>query len=109
MKLLMVSVGEGRYAVPADAVVQIVDPAVEVDFHLEESEAVYRGERFPVLDLHAVAGERRGPSPVYLLLEGARGRSIVPVDGAEAIRDVPAGGISPPSAVIFARPPRAVR
>jgi len=109
MKLLMVSVGEGRYAVPADAVAQIVDPAVEVDFHLEESEAVYRGERFPVLDLHAVAGERRGPSPVYLLLEGARGRSIVPVDGAEAIRDVPAGDIAPLPAFIFARPRRAFR
>src|SRR2546422_1875021 len=109
MKLLMVSVGEGRYAVPADAVAQIVDPAVEVDFHLEESEAVYRGERFPVLDLHAATGERRGPSPVYLLLEGARHRAIVPVDGAEAIRDVPAGDIAPLPAFIFARPRRAFR
>ena len=77
MKLLMVSVGDGLYAVSADAVAQIVDPALESDFHLEESEAVFRGERFPFLDLRDAAGERRGPYPVYLLLEGARCRAIV--------------------------------
>jgi chemotaxis signal transduction protein len=109
MKLLMVSVGKGLYAVPADAVAQIVDPALESDFHLEESEAVFRGERFPFLDLHAAAGERRGPSPVYLLLEGARCRTIVAVDGAEAIREVPAGDIAPLPEFIFARPRRAFR
>jgi chemotaxis signal transduction protein len=109
MKLLMVSVGEGRYAVPADAVAQIVDPALEADFHLEDREAVYRGERFPILDLHAAAGERRGPSPVYLLLEGVRRRVIVAVDGAEAIRDVPAGDIAPLPAFIFAWPRRTFR
>jgi len=109
MKLLMVSVGEGRYAVPADAVAQIVDPAVEADFHLEDSAAVYRGERLAVLDLHAAAGERRGPAPVYLLLAGARRRVIIAVDGAEAIRDVPAGDIAPLPAFIFARPRRAFR
>ena len=109
MKLLIVSVGEGRYGVPADAVAQIVDPALEADFHLEEAEAVYRGERFPVLDLHAVADERRGPSPVYLLLEGARRRAIVAVDGTEAIREVPAGDIAPLPAYIFARSRRAFR
>ena len=105
----MVSVGEGRYAVPADAVTQIVDPALEADFHLEDAEAVYRGERYPVLDLHAAAGEQPGPSPVYLLLEGERRRAIVAVDGAEAIREVPAGDIAPLPAFIFARPRRAFR
>jgi chemotaxis signal transduction protein len=109
MKLLMVSVGEGRYAVPADAVAQIVDPALESDFHLEDAEAVYRGERLPLLDLHEAAGERRGPSPVYLLLEGARRRVVIAVDGAEAIREVPAGDIAPLPAFIFARPRRSFR
>ncbi len=109
MKLLMVSVGEGRYAVSADAVAQIVDPAVEADFHLEEAEAVYRGERIALLDLHAAAGERRGPSPLYLLLESARGRAMMAVDGAQAIREVPAGDIAPLPAFIFERPRRAFR
>jgi chemotaxis signal transduction protein len=109
MKLLMVNVGEGRYAVPADAVAQIVDPALEADFHLEDSEAVFRGERFPVFDLHAAAGERRGPAPVYLLLQGARRRAVVAVDGAESIREVSASDIAPLPAFIFARPRRAFR
>jgi chemotaxis signal transduction protein len=109
MKLLMVSVGEGRYAVSADAVAQIVDPALESEFHLEDAEAVYRGERLPLLDLHEAAGERRGPRPVYLLLEGARRRVIIAVDGADAIREVPAGDIAPLPAFIFARPRRAFR
>src|SRR5256885_7685771 len=102
MKLLMVNVGEGRYAVPADAVEQIVDPALEGDFRLEECEAVFRGERFPLVDLHAAAGERRGPAPVCLLLHGARRRAVIAVDGAEAIRDVSAGEIAPLPAFIFA-------
>jgi len=109
MKLLMVSVGEGRYAVPADTVTQILDPALEGDFHLEESEAVYRGERFPVLDLHAAAGERRGHPRVYLVLEGARRRAIVPVDGADAIREVPATAIAPLPPFIFSQPGRVFR
>src|SRR5256885_15513151 len=105
MKLLMVNVGEGRYAVPADAVEQIVDPALEGDFHLEESEAVFRGERFPLVDLHAAAGERRGPAPGYLVLHGGRRRAVIAVDGAEAIRDGSAGGGGPPSGLLFARAP----
>jgi chemotaxis signal transduction protein len=109
MKLLMVNVGEGRYAVPADTVGRIVDPATEPDFHLEESTAVVHGERLPLLDLHAVAGEIAGPSPVYLLLEGRHRRVIVPVDGAEAIRDVPAGDIAPLPVFIFAQRSRAFR
>lgn len=109
MKLLMVSVGEARYAVQADAVTQILDPAQEADFQLGEAEAFFRGERLPLIDLHAAAGERRGPSPVYLLLEGARSRAFVPVDGAEAIREVPATAIAPLPPFIFPRPGRAFR
>lgn len=109
MKLLMVSVGKARYAVQADAVRQILDPAQETDLHLEESQAVFRGERIPLIDLHAAAGERRGLSPLYLLLEGARRRAIVPVDGTEAIREVPAADIAPLPPFIFPRPGRAFR
>ncbi len=109
MKLLMVSVGGARYAVQADAVTQILDPALEADLHLEESEAVYRGERFPLIDLHAAAGERRGRFPVYLLLAGARSRGIVPVDGAESIREIPATAIAPLPPFIFPRPGRVFR
>jgi chemotaxis signal transduction protein len=109
MKLLMVSVGEARYAVQADAVTRILDPALEADFHLEESEAVFRGERFPLIDLHAAAGEERGRSPVYLLLEGGRRRAIVSVDGTEAIREIPATAIAPLPPFIFQRPGRVFR
>src|SRR5881296_836937 len=109
MKLLMVNVGEGRYAVPADAVAQIVDPALESDFHLEDCEAVFRGERLRLFDLHAAAGERRGPAPVYLLLQASLRRVVVAVDGAESIREVPAGEIAPLPAFIFARSRRTFR
>ena len=109
MKLLMVNVGEGRYAVPADAVVQILDPAAENDFHLEQTEAVVRGERVARVDLHAAAGEVPGPRPVYLLIEAGARRAVVAVDGAEAIRDVPAGDIAPLPAFIFERDRRAFR
>ena len=109
MKLLMVNVGEGRFAVLADAVEQILDPALEADFHLEEFAAVFRGERFPLVDLHAASGEKRGPAPVYLVLQGARRRAVVAVDGAEVIREVSAGEIAPLPAFIFARPRRAFR
>jgi hypothetical protein len=109
MKLLMVNVGEGRYAVPADAVAKIVDPALEAEFHLEDCEAVFQGERLPLFDLHAAAGEHRGSAPVYLLLQGARRRGVVAVDGAESIREVSPGDIAPLPAFIFARPRRAFR
>ncbi len=105
----MVSVGEARYAVQADAVSQILDPAQEADFHLEESQVVFRGERFPLIDLHAAAGELPGGSPLYLLIEGARRRAIVPVDGTEAIREVAASEIAPLPPFIFPRPGRAFR
>ncbi|OLD62621.1 MAG: hypothetical protein AUI47_11820 [Acidobacteria bacterium 13_1_40CM_2_68_5] len=109
MKLLMVSVGEGRYAVPADIVTQILDPALEGDFRVERSEAVYRGVRLPLLDLHAAAGERRGVATVYLVIEAARNRAIVPVDGADSIRDVPSTAIAPLPPFIFSRPGRVFR
>ena len=109
MKLLMVNVGEGRYAVPADAVTQIVDPAIEPEFRLEKSEAVFRGERFTLFDLHAASGEHPGATPVYLLLQGVRRRAIVAVDAAESIREVPAGDIAPLPPFIFARPRRVIR
>src|SRR5256885_14758041 len=108
MKLLMVNVGEGRYAVPADAVEQIVDPALEGDFHLEESEAVFRGERFPLVDLHAAAGERRGPAPVYLVLHWGRRRAVIAGGRAQAIRGGSAGGTGPPPGLIFPPPPGAL-
>jgi len=109
MKLLMMKIGDGRYAVPADAVEEIVDPALADDLRLDEAGAVYHGERLTLVDLHAAAAERRGASPVYLLLQGARRRALVAVDGAEAIREVPAEEIAPLPGFIFARPSRAFR
>lgn len=109
MKLLMVNVGVGRYAVPADRVSRIIDPAIEPDFLLEESRAVLRGESFPLIDLHAAAGEIAARTPVYLLLQGRQRQVVVPVDDAEAIRDVPPGDIAPLPLYIFAQPHRAFR
>jgi chemotaxis signal transduction protein len=109
MKLLIVSVGEGRYAVAAELVARIVDPALEAEFHLEGANAVYRGERLPLLDLHAATGERRGTSPMFLLLECPGRRGVVPVDGTDAIREVPAGHIAPLPAFIFERDRRVFR
>ncbi len=104
MKFLMVNVGEARYAVQADAVRRILDPAQEAGLEVEGTEAVFCGERLRLIDLHAAAGEPRGRCPVYLLLEGSRSRALVPVDGTEAIRDVPATDIAPLPPFIFARP-----
>src|SRR5262249_44515348 len=81
MMLLMLSVGEGRYALPADAVSRIVDPEIEEGFRREDHAIVIGGDRLPCLDLHALSGEPRGPRPVYLVLDGVRGRSAVEVDG----------------------------
>jgi len=109
MKFLMVSVGQARYAVQADAVRRILDPVQEADLHVEGAEAVFCGERLRLIDLHAVAGEPRGREPVYLLLEGSRSRALVPVDGTEAIREVPAIDIAPLPPFIFASPGRVFR
>ncbi len=109
MKLLMVSVGQDRYAVPADIVTQILDPALESELTLEASEAVYRGERFPLRDVHPAAGGGRGVSRVYLVLERLQRRAIMPVDEAHAIREIPAAAIAPLPQYIFARPGRVFR
>ncbi len=107
----MVSVGTGRYAVAADAVSRIMDPAQEADFRREApaAEAVCGGARFPVVDLHSAVGQTPGPSCVYLVLEGGGGRVVVPVDSAEAIREVPAASIAPLPSFIFARDRRLFR
>jgi chemotaxis signal transduction protein len=104
MKLLLVRVGRGRYAVAADAVARILDPAVETDFHLEQTtgDAICQGMRYPVVDLHGAMGERAEGPGVYLLLEGPSRRAMVAVGGAEAIREVPADGIAPLPSFIFA-------
>src|SRR6185295_5625364 len=109
MKFLMVSVGQARYAVQADAVRRILDPAQEADLHLEGAGVVFRGERLLLIDLHAAAGEPAARAPVYLLLEGSHRRAIVPLDGTEAIQDVPASDIAPLPPFIFARPGRVFR
>ncbi|MFQ5876107.1 MAG: chemotaxis protein CheW [Acidobacteriota bacterium] len=103
MNLLLVSVGRRQYAVAADAVERIVDPALEPEFHREPQarEATHRGERYPVVDLHDMSGERRGDRCVYLFLAAGGRRAVVPVDGAEAIRDVPAAAIAPLPSYIF--------
>ena len=105
----MVSVGQDRYAVPADIVTQILDPALESELRLEPTEAIYRGERYPLRNLHAAAGGGRGVSRIYLVLGAARNRAIVPVDGADAIRDVPSTAIAPLPSYIFAGPARVFR
>ena len=94
MRLLLISVGRGRYAVAADAVTRILDPERQPDFRREGGggDAIERGVRYPVLDLHAAAGETPGPSCVYLMVEGRGGRAVLPVDSAEAIRRVCATG-----------------
>jgi chemotaxis protein histidine kinase CheA len=103
MKLLMVSVGRGRYAVTAEAVERIIDPALEPGFQedLQTGEAGSGQARYPVLDLHEAAGESPGRSCVYVLLGSSDRRAVVRVDSAEAIRDVPAASIAPLPAFIF--------
>ncbi|PYS97551.1 MAG: hypothetical protein DMF50_00235 [Acidobacteria bacterium] len=111
MKLLLISVGRGRYAVAADAVTRILDPERQPDFRREGGggDAIERGVRYPVLDLHAAAGETPGPSCVYLMVEGRGGRAVLPVDSAEAIREVAASAIAPLPSFIFASPKRLFR
>ncbi len=98
----MVSVGSGRYALAADAVTQIMDPTLDRDFRRDvgSGEAVHRGARCRVVDLHEADGggeERR----LYLVLGQGAGQAMVPVDSAEAIQDVPAGAIAPLPSFIF--------
>jgi chemotaxis protein histidine kinase CheA len=103
MKLLMVSVGQGRYAVAAEAVERIIDPALEPGFQedLQTGETRDHEVRYPVFNLHEVAGEQPGQTCVYVLIGTPSGRAVVRVDSADAIRDVPAASIAPLPAFIF--------
>lgn len=104
MNLLLVSVGRSRYAVAADAVERIIDPALEPEFKREPlaDEATHRGESLPVINLHEISNEQQSDECVYLLLGTGARRAVVPVDSAEAIRDVPATSIAPLPTYIFA-------
>lgn len=111
MKLLMVAVGRGRYAVAVDAVERIIDPALEPHFEedTETGEATDGRSRFPVLDLHGATGESSSGSCIYLLLGGAGRRAALRVDAAEEIRDVSPSSIAPLPAFIFAERKRLFR
>ncbi|HXH27424.1 MAG TPA: chemotaxis protein CheW [Candidatus Polarisedimenticolia bacterium] len=105
MKLLLLNVGRGRYAVTADAVNRIIDPGEEPRAPLHPGGAGEGAEGYPVLDLHAAAGEAPGGSRVYLILETEGRRTVVPVDSAEEIREVPGSSIAPLPSFIFASTP----
>ncbi len=102
MKLLMMSVGGQRYAVAAEAVEQITDPALDADFRREtgSAEAIHHGVRYRVVELHEAA-DRPGGSRLYLLLGDGPSRAMLPVDSAEAIREVPGTAIAPLPPFIF--------
>lgn len=95
---------------PSDAVARILDPAVESEFRLEDGadRATWRGATLPVVGLWATPIERVAPR-VFLLLQGSGGHAVLPVDAAEAIRDVPADAIAPLPGFIFADGRRLVR
>ena len=111
MKLLMVSVGQARYAVAAEAVERIIDPALEPGFQedSQSGEATHGGTRYPVFDLHDVAGEPPNQSCVFLLLQSHGRRALVRVGSAEAIHDIPAAAIAPLPAFIFVESKRLFR
>jgi len=104
MKLLLVSVGEGRYAVAAEAVAQIMDPALDPKFHREPGagELIYHGGRCPVVDLNGTVGDEEGGASLFLVLEGKGRRVMVPVDAAESIQEIPGTEIAPLPSFIFA-------
>lgn len=104
MKILLVRVGRGRYAVAAHAVARILDPSTDATFRLEETtgDLVCGGVRYSVVDLHGAMGERTESRALYLLLDDAPRRVVVAVDGAEEIREVPADAIAPLPSFIFA-------
>lgn len=106
MKLLLVNDGRGRYAVAVDLVARILDPATEIDVHLEDWDrrVTYRGSSIAVLVLQE--GQRPAGDRVYIVLEAAGKRALWPVDNAEAIRDVPVESIAPLPPFIFARQER---
>lgn len=105
MKLLMVSVGSGHYAVAADAVVQIFDPALERGFVPDggSGEIVRAGARHRVAALPAARTRPAGTgSRLYLVLDEKTGRCVLPIDSAEAIQEVPGTAIAPLPSFIFA-------
>lgn len=108
MKLLMVSVGTGRYAVAADAVAKIMDPALDPGFRRDGSadEATHEGTRYPVVEIEPGA---RGRGALYLLLGRGSARALMPVDSAESIREVSGAAIAPLPSFIFAGARRPVR
>lgn len=107
----MVSVGSGRFAVVADAVSQIIDPGLDSGFRpgAPEEASMLEAERYPVLDLHALTGERPAGTCVHLLLSGDGGRVVMPVDAAEAIRDIAPDDIAPLPTFIFSSERRLFR
>jgi chemotaxis signal transduction protein len=111
MKLLMIRVGSGRFAVAADAVARILDPGIEPGFRLAAGaeRAIWRGAELPVLHLRRTLGEGDDEAALFLLIEGEGGRAVLPVDAAETIREIPADAIAPLPDFIFAEPRRVVR
>lgn len=108
MKLLMLSVGRGRYAVAASAVTRIIDPRGEpagepggVPEHLP-------GDRQPV-DLYALAGETAPASAILLHLDHAGRSAVLAVDQVDDICEVPTGEIAPIPAFVFEGTSRMVR
>ncbi len=104
MKLLMVSVGSGRFAVAADAVVQILDPALDRDVRpeAESGEVVWRGRRHRVAEWPEVL--RRNPgghAGLYLVLRHPLRDCALPVDSADTIQEIPPAAIAPLPAFIF--------
>ncbi len=108
MKLLLVRAGRGRFGVAADAVIQILDPAIDPDLKVavEQGEVVHRGRRFPIEDLREETGRPSVAAPVYVLLEKDGRCAAVGVDCAESIRDVDDGAVAPLPGFIFALPRR---
>ena len=106
MKLLLVSVGEGRYAVAAEAVAQIMDPALDPKFHREPGagELIYHGGRCPVVDLNGTAGDEEGGASLFLVLEGSctfDGQPMSKWDLTVVEADQPYGFVAGPDGLHF--------
>ncbi len=110
MKLLMVSVGAGRFAVAADTVTQILDPDLERDFTRdpESGEVLRLGVRYRVIHLQEERPDGQS-SRLYLVLRAGDGKAMIPVDSADTIQEIPAAAIAPIPSFIFAADRRAFR
>jgi hypothetical protein len=99
----MVRIGRERFAIPADSVVCILDPAFGFASHRDHGAAHLQGDPAhpKVADLHAATGAPAGEEGVRVLVEGPRGPVVVPVDAAEEIRDVAPDVIAPLPHFIF--------